>query len=325
MDSYVAGLVKEIGLYSSPATINSVYIGGGSPSLLNASQLSAITGAVAAHFTLDPHLEFTLEMNPEDVTMDKLQLLKDIGVNRLSIGTQSFVQQDLDYLKRTHSIAQSLDAVQNALKIGFTNLNIDFIISLPNQTRQSLEQSFALLHDLDIPHISAYILEEVAELENEENLEQKIARDVDCYFFTRDVLTGLGYVHYEVSNFCKPGFCSRHNLKYWKNEEYLGIGLSAAGFVGGVDYKNTVTFERYYEQINAGQRPQEELNHPNIALRKIITGLRLLEGIPVEYFKPFLKETEFLLAGGILVQNKNNIAVQPDKILVLNEILAYFL
>jgi len=320
VDKYTRALAEEIRLRANPGyVIDSIYIGGGSPSLLRERQVAAVMSAVKNHFKMAPSVECTLEANPEDVSKNKLRFWKELGINRLSIGTQSFVQEDLNYLERTHDVRQSLKAIENALKTGFSNINTDFIISLPTQTRETLTDNFSVLKNYNILHVSAYLLEEV------EESEEKSLRDNDLYFFTRDFLSQLGYVHYEVSNFSRAGFPSRHNLKYWKNESYIGVGLSAAGYENEVDYKNTIDFDEYFEKINQGKLPQVEIDASDANVRAIVMGLRLLEGISIDYFNDCREELEFLLTNGFLVRGDCRIAVNPGKLLLLNEILTYLL
>ncbi|MGE5340046.1 MAG: radical SAM family heme chaperone HemW [Candidatus Omnitrophota bacterium] len=324
-ERYVKALVRELKLHTNPCyLVDTVYIGGGSPSLLNGRQIIEIMDAVCANFQTTPSMECTFEMNPEDVTRDQLRILKENGFNRLSIGVQSFVPEDLRYLKRTHSVQQSLDAIDNALDNGFTNLNIDFIISLPTQTKESLTknfsnlQTFSAMKNYEIPHVSAYLLEEVEEGEAREE------RDHEFYFFTREQLGNLGYDQYEISNFSKPGFRSRHNLKYWKNLPYIGTGLSASGFEHGLDYKNTVKLKVYFDKIDQGVLPKVDVKRQNPSLRRIVMGLRLLEGIPEAYFNDYKEELDFLLDNHMLIRHEGNISVNPEKLLILNEILTHF-
>lgn len=327
VEKYIRALAKEIQLRSNPGyTIDSIYIGGGSPSLLNEHQVSAIMNAAADNFKLDTSVECTIEMNPEDVSKknvskNKLGFLKKIGINRLSIGTQSFVEEDLNYLKRTHDVKQSTKAIENALEAGFSNINVDFIISLPTQTRKTLADSFSVLKNYDIPHISAYLLEEIEESDSE----KKSTRDNDLYFFTRDFLYQLGYNQYEISNYSKPGYQSRHNMKYWNNKSYIGAGLSASGYENGLDYKNTIDFDEYFEKINKKKIPHAEENAPLPDLRGIIMGLRLSRGISIDLFKNFREQLNFLLSNGFLNCSENRIFVPPGKFLLLNEILTYFI
>jgi oxygen-independent coproporphyrinogen-3 oxidase len=325
IEKYTDALVNEFRIKANDNdtadaidAIDTIYIGGGSPSLLNESQVSKIVAGLYKHFSISDNLEFTIELNPEDVTPAKLKALRNAGINRLSIGTQSFVPPDLHYLKRTHSVQQSLAAIENALDAGFTNINIDFIISLPTQTKKTLANNLYVLERINIPHISAYILEEV------EDGEEKNIRDEALYFFTVDYLNSLGYIHYEVSNFSKKGSQCRHNLKYWENKDYIGMGLSASGYENGLDYKNTENIDEYFEKVNAGCLPRAEVNRGDANFRGIVVGLRLLEGISVNHFKKYPGELELLLTNGFLIRKENKIAVAPEKILLLNEILTYF-
>ena len=318
-DMYIEGLTGEIQLRNKPGdTIDTLYIGGGSPSLLSEKQVTMIVDTLYKHFNIRHPIEFTIEVNPEDVTKKKLDAYREAGINRLSIGTQSFCPADLRYLKRTHGVEQSLAAVEAALERGFSNINLDFIISLPTQDKKTLVENFSILRIYDIPHISAYILEDV------EEGEEKNARDNELYFFTVEHLTGLGYMHYEVSNFCKPGFYSRHNRKYWENESYIGVGLSASGYENGTDYGNARSFKGYFGRLEAGLLPRVEVTRRDANLRGIVMGLRLLEGIPECHFKKYPEPLEFLLSNGLLIRKKGNIAINPKKILLLNEILTYF-
>lgn len=321
-EQYVNTLIKEIRLRAGAHYIvETIYFGGGSPSLLSGKQTAAIMAALRKNFELSPNCEITVEMNPEDVEREKLSGLQKLGVNRLSLGVQSFAARDLTYLKRTHSREQSLFAVEEALNAGFTSLNLDFIVSLPGQDRKSLEQNFLTARQYKIPHISAYLLEGV----HEKNKNRKEQRDHDFYFFSRDLSASLGYRQYEVSNFARGRKNrSKHNLKYWQNKEYMGFGLGASGYEAGLDYKNTTDIKDYFEKIAADQLPRGETKKLAHDKRRIVMGLRLLEGIPASNFKNYPRELKMLLDGGLLSQHGGRIAVNPDKILLLNEILNYF-
>lgn len=320
VDKYLNYLVKEIQLRSNPNyKIDTIYLGGGSPSLLNEEQLLMIMSAIYKYFNIENNAEITIEANPEDVTYKKLNYIKKIGINRLSIGIQSFVKKDLVYLKRNHSVKQSIQAVENALSAGFSNINLDFIIGLPVQTQKTLEYNFSKLKDFDIPHVSAYILEEVKKYKYSEE------RDNELYFFTKDCLESIGYTHYEVSNFSKKGFQSKHNLKYWQDKNYIGIGLSASSYDNRIDHKNFSNFNDYFKKIENKKIPYKESKTIEHDKRRIITGLRMIDGISIEKFKNHKNALNFLISNNLLVKKKNKVAVNPDKILVLNEILTFFL
>lgn len=299
--------------------IDTIYLGGGSPSLLNEEQLSMIMSAIYRYFNIENKSEITIEANPEDITCEKLSYIRKNGINRLSVGVQSFVEKDLLYLKRNHSVIQSIKAVENALNAGFSNINLDFIIGLPVQTQKTLKYNFSKLKDFEIPHVSAYILEEVKKDKYSEN------RDNELYFFTKNYLESIGYIHYEISNFSKKGFQSKHNLKYWKDKNYIGIGLSSSSYENRIDYKNFSNFKDYFKKIENKKIPYKESKTIEHDKRRIITGLRLIDGISIENFKNYKNALNFLISNNLLINKKSKVAVNPDKILVLNEILTFFL
>jgi len=316
--AYLEHLAREMRLRRDPGLpIDTVYIGGGSPSLLTAQQLGSVLAAAASNYRLAKNAEITLEANPEDLSLPLLKGFRSAGINRLSIGAQSFQERDLRFLKRTHSAAQGALAVELALDAGFANLSLDLIIGLETQTRKSMELNFRRIEKFKPAHVSVYILEGVPRPIADE-------RDARLYFQARQSLLDLGYRQYEVSNFCRPGRASRHNLKYWRNEPYIGLGASAAGYLDGVDYHNCSDLKKYGAAVAGGKLPQIKTRQMDPDQRRIITGLRLLDGIPDSAFKPFSAPTDFLLSEGFLVRRGQNIAVPPDKILLLNEILGYF-
>lgn len=321
--TYIEAVGIEAQLRAEPqVTADSLYIGGGSPSLLPPSLLETLFRYFRRWFTIDPKAEITVECNPEDVTLPLLNDYRALGVNRLSIGTQSFVQEDLDALRRPHSVEQSYKAVALAKQAGFDNINIDYILSIPGQTAHSLKKNLRMVAQLNVPHVSAYLLEGVRVESDEED-----ERDAILYNLARLELERMGLHHYEVSNFAKPGRRSRHNLKYWKNESYIGLGASASGFVAGRDYKNIDNLEKYLQSLHQGKRPESEIGTQNLDTRAIVMGLRLLEGLPEMAFNtPHHREAlSFLLSNDMLERKGEQIAVPPRNILLLNEILGYFI
>ncbi len=318
---YVQALLQEIerkrtGRYR----IDTLYLGGGSPSLLSEKELAAVLSALAQSFSWGDSPEISLEANPEDLTPPKIAALRRLGINRLSIGVQSFQARDLHLLRRGHSASRARQAVEAAQAAGFELLNVDLIIGLETQEEKTLERNFHILSLLNIPHVSVYLLEGV---KKRKTLEQE-ARDLRLYAYSRRRLRELGYRHYEVSNFCLPGRECRHNLKYWQNRTYLGLGAGAAGFEDGRDYKNVENLTAYFECIRR-QRPPEKSNRLiDQNRRRLITGLRLLDGVPESGVHPFAEAGQFLLENEFLIRKGMRIAVHPDKILLLNEILGYF-
>jgi oxygen-independent coproporphyrinogen-3 oxidase len=325
---YLASVRREMRLRRDPGLApDSVYIGGGSPSLLEADQVAGILDAAAEHFRPAAGAEITLEANPDDLAPARLRGWRDAGVNRLSVGAQSFQESDLRFLKRTHGAAQAAHAVEMAGEAGFANVGIDLIIGLPTQTPKSMERNFKIVGTLKPAHVSVYILEGVPSKRPPLGgvpRPEADDRDARLYVQARRALLDLGFRHYEVSNFCRPGKGSRHNLKYWRCEPYVGVGASAAGYLDGADYRNISNLDRYGAAVQQGRLPQVKTKQLDPARRRVITGLRLLAGIPASAFASFPRQTGFLLQEGFLFRRGRNIAVPPDKILLLNEILGYF-
>lgn len=317
---YTVALLKEIHLKAAPEIIiESVYLGGGSPLLISDKYIFSIMETLHDCFNIDSDAEMSIECNPEDLSAAKLQVIKEAGFNRLSIGVQSFQSDDLEYLKRSHSARQSLDSIGNALAFGITNINIDFIIGLPTQTLKSLTENYRYLSHFKIPHVSCYLLEHVPIKKVSEIQQQKL------FDYSRKRLNELDYLHYEVSNFCFAGKECRQNLRYWKNQDYVGIGLSASGYEDGVDYKNVGILDSYIRMLNENEFPIGERKIIDPMIRKIVVGLRLLEGISLNSFMHRKKELVMLLDHHFLVKNRQRISVNPDKIFLLNEILSYFI
>jgi oxygen-independent coproporphyrinogen-3 oxidase len=329
VDIYIKNLLKEIRLRKDHEQfLDTIYFGGGSPSLLDTPQLGTIMTAVASNFSLAKNAEITLEANPEDVTKQQLKEFHGLGINRLCIGVQSFQENDLRCLKRNHSAAQAVQAITMARNTGFANISIDLIIGLESQTTKSMELNFRAIEKFKPAHLSIYILEGVPSKRpplgggpRSENND----RDAKLYFQARQSLLDLDYEHYEVSNYCLPGSASRHNLKYWQNKPYIALGPSAAGFLEGRDYRNCFDLNKYYAALEQGKLPQTRIKQLDPNLRRIITGLRLLDGIPASAFKSFPAPTDFLLSEGFLVRRGRNLTVPHSKILLLNDILTYFL
>ncbi len=316
-------LPREMRLRRDPGLrVDSVYFGGGSPSLLEPGQAAALLEAAARSFALDAGAEVTLEANPEDLSPARLRGLRAAGVNRLSVGVQSFQERDLRFLRRGHDAAASVAAVAMARDAGFANVSLDLMIGLPAQTARSMELNFRLVAALRPEHVSVYILENAP---LPAGAAPSPERDARLYHQARRALAGLGYGHYEVSNFALPGRASRHNLKYWRMEPYVAVGPSAAGFLAGRDYRNVADLARYAEAVRSGRLPEARSRQLDPAKRRVVTGLRLLEGVPAAVLEPFREQADFLLKNRFLARRGRNIAVPEQKILLLNEILGYFI
>ena len=237
-EDYVKAVIRNIHHYSQKQQkVDTVYFGGGTPSLLTVSQLERIITTVTDCFALEKDAEITLEANPNTVNPLKLSALKDIGVNRLSLGVQSLVGSELEFLGRYHTPDRAVKAVIDAYNAGFVNVSCDLMLGIPKQNAENLEYSINRLAELPVQHISAYILkiEEGTDFDCEEIRKTLPDEDVsaDMYLKMCSLLESKGFAQYEVSNFAKKGFESRHNTRYWKCMDYLGIGPSAHSCYNG--------------------------------------------------------------------------------------------
>ena len=292
----VDSILKEIDFrksYLQDKKLNSLYFGGGTPSLLNEEDLIKIFNKLKKHFEISSKTEISFECNPDDLSKDKLKLLKEIGVNRLSVGIQSFKEEDLQFMNRSHNSKQALECIQDAQEVGFNNISIDLIFSLPNQSlndwRENLEKAFSL----KIQHISAYSLtiEEKTKLKHLIDTNQIIELDDVESSKHFEILVSecekRGFIQYEISNFGKENYFSKHNSNYWIGQEYLGIGPSAHSFNGDSRQWNISNNTKYIKQINESVLPfkKEYLSNSQKYNDYIMTSLRTIWGINLNLIK----------------------------------------
>lgn len=241
--------------YLTQEPINTIYFGGGTPSLLSSSQLSDMLTIIRSEYQVTDHAEVTLEANPDDLDRQKLQMLFDAGVNRLSIGIQSFHEKTLQFLNRAHDRKQALQCLEDARAVGFNNISIDLIYGIPSENHQLWQEDLAQAIKLQPEHISSYCLTIEPKTTfgnwlkkgNIPPVEEEYA--ADQFEILIDELSKAGYEQYEVSNFCKPGFYSRHNSSYWKQNKYLGIGPSAHSYNGQTRQFNVSHNPKYMKAL----------------------------------------------------------------------------
>ncbi|XUX01003.1 MAG: radical SAM family heme chaperone HemW [Dehalogenimonas sp.] len=286
---YVEALIGEITLgQRDGATVSTVYFGGGTPSLLSDRQINSILEGIHNHYVVDTDTEVTLEANPGTVDEAYLRSMRELGVNRLSLGVQSLSEKELAFLDRCHTVEESRRAVSEARQAGFDNLSLDFIYGLPNRESCHWETMLNEIIDLGAEHLSLYSLT----LEPDTPLGKMVASNkvpspdadqaAEEYEIASRKLMEAGYRHYEISNWARSGFESRHNTVYWQRGQYLGIGVAAHSFLDGSRFSNTVNLDEYFMKIKKGQLPREDLEpiSPELALSEtIFLGLRLEEGI----------------------------------------------
>jgi oxygen-independent coproporphyrinogen-3 oxidase len=322
--AFVSAICNEIVLqkdYLQNENISTIYFGGGTPSLLNNSDLKNIFENVFSTFKIEEDAEITLEANPDDLKIDKIKELSDSPINRLSIGIQSFFDDDLQFLNRSHSSDQASEAIFNTHKQGLSNISIDLIYGIPTLTDKKWKENIKIAIDSGVQHISAYSLTVEANTAFDLFIKKgKIKapeeeQAVRQFEILMDTMNNQGFIHYEISNFCKEGFFSRHNSNYWKQQKYLGLGPSAHSFDLDSRQWNVANLQQYIQSINAGNIPFEKeiLTSSQKYNEYIMTGLRTVWGVNLKEVK--LKFGEELLS----YLSKNSQKYLTDKTMELKE------
>lgn len=345
-ETYVQALLKEIESYREFARgyrVSTVFVGGGTPSVLEAGQMERVLGKIQEVFELEKKPEITLEMNPGTVTEEKLQCYKENGVNRLSIGLQSVKNEKLEVLGRIHSYEEFLESYELARKAGFTNISVDLVSSIPGQKLEEWKEELAALSALSPEHISVYQLIIEAETpfyekyaEHEELLpDEEESREI--YLWTGSFLKEQGYEQYEISNYAKPGKESRHNLKYWERGDYLGLGLGAASMVRNIRMSNTKDMKTYLERCGQPKTMREDVQFLEEARQMeefMFLGLRKTRGVSRKEFRRiFGQEMDMVyekalhkcLENGMLKEHKDRVYLSEEGVLLSNAVLSEFL
>lgn len=292
----IKSIIKEIELrknYLKNLSINTVYFGGGTPSVLEKKEIKKILNQIYTTFNINNDAEITMECNPEDINLSKLKFLKTIGFNRLSIGVQSFNDSDLKLLNRTHNSSQAINCILQAKKIGFKNISIDLIYGLPNQSLKKWELNMVEFFKLDVSHFSAYQLTIekntfLNKLLNKGEIQLPKENTVlSQYKLLLKMSKKFGYINYEISNFGKVNYFSEHNISYWRNNYYIGIGPSAHSYNGTERRWNVSSNSKYINNIN-----DEKIFYKKEILSKnqkyneyVFTSLRTIYGVDSEYIE----------------------------------------
>ncbi len=325
---YLESLDLEVKMNYKGECLDTIYIGGGTPSSLDINELNKLF-KITNTFNLEKDYEFTIECNIEDITIEKLKLFKKNKINRLSIGVESFSSKCLRYLGRNYTKSKIKNKINLAKKY-FNNINIDLIYALPYQTLSEFEDDINNALELDVNHISCYslMIEKNTKLyiDNQKNIDPDL--DYEMYKFIDNRLKEK-YVHYEISNYAKKGFESKHNLTYWLNKEYYGFGISASGYIDNIRYTNTKSLTKYIN--NSNERENEIVDEKEKMKYELILGFRLKRGInKKEFYNKYnidiheVKNINKLIREGYLIDNKDNIFVKEKYLYVLNDILVNF-
>ncbi len=343
---YVDALIKEINDRAARSgrreELETIYFGGGTPSILDPRQIGAIYSAISDCFFIKNDAEITIEVNPKS-GRDKLHYLHDLGFNRLSIGMQSIHKSELELLGRIHTFDEFMECFIDARDAGFKNINVDVMTAIPGQTEQMLASTLDQVIKLDPEHISAYSLivekgtpfyEQFGDIEGPvvgEETERKL------YWMTVDMLKTRGYKHYEISNFAKPGYESRHNTGYWKRVNYLGVGLGASSCLaeGKNEYRcrNTTDIEQYINDPLAIEE-RSELTKDDMIQETMYLGLRMMDGVDTDAFARrfgttvrslYNDEIDDLLSQGLIYEGGSSLSLTDLGIDYGNHVFAKFL
>lgn len=337
-------IIKRISVNKNGYHVNTIYIGGGTPSYIDEKNIYEILETIKNCCEIDENVEITIEANPGTVSQEKMEAYKKMGINRLSIGLQETNDKLLKEIGRIHTNAEYLKTIEYANKAGFTNINTDIIIGLPNQTIYDVENTLNQLISLNLTHISIYslIVEEGTKLEKlidngtlklpDEEMERYM------YWFAKRKLEENGYIHYEISNFSKIDYRSRHNVDCWNQKEYLGFGAGASSYNGIARYKNIEDLEKYIENMEKDNFAKniviEEIQNREDKMKEyMLLGLRKINGININNFRKkfgttplykYNKELTKLLREELILMDTNNIRLSKKGLNLANMVWEEF-
>ncbi len=349
-ERYVKALCEEIRIRArlmsdhAHGVFDTIFFGGGTPSLLSSDQVASIISELKANFNIDDEAEITLESNPATLSMESLRGYRQSGVNRLSMGVQSMNDEILKRLGRIHTAGDVIRDVQNARESGFDNINLDLMFAVPGSSLETTLIDIEAVTSLEPEHISFYSLqlEEgtafFKEFDRGELKEVPDEIDRETYHAGAKILRDKGYEQYEISNFAKIGYESRHNLKYWEMAPYMGLGLGASSFIDNSRIMNVCSFDEYFNLTGKGLAPSAEVHenseHDNVA-EAVFTGLRKVEGIRYEdvlgsyekfwkYYSDVFEEAREYEREGKLVIGEEGMRLTDEGIDISNSIMALF-
>jgi oxygen-independent coproporphyrinogen III oxidase len=348
-DRYVTAIEQEIrrsgamdGLAPGRAAADTIFFGGGTPSLLEPAEIARLIDACRETFDVRAGAEVTLETNPETSTPDRMRGFRDAGVNRISFGVQSFREPELRRLGRIHSSARARDAFGEARAAGFDNISLDLMMWLPQQSASDWQENVEALIEVGPEHASLYLLELYPNAPLKEEMARSgwsLAPDDDAaemYLWSMARLEEAGYRQYEISNVARGGLASRHNLKYWQDGEWLGFGCGAHSTMGGARWKNVSSTEDYVARVGLGQpvaAERRELDREVRMEEALFTGLRLTDGLDldsvgarygVDVWARYAEALQPFLDAGLVAHQPPNLRLSREGMLLANEILAVF-
>ena len=316
--SYLKALEKELESYHI-GQLKTIYVGGGTPTALEDDLFLELLEII---YPYSKEIEeYTFEANPESLSLNKIKLLKKYGINRISIGVQTTNDKILKMVNRDHHFSQVQEAVKNLKENGIDNINVDLILGLPQTSEKILKEDINHILSLDIKHISCYGLT----VHEHTALFSKGIKEPDgdllrkYYDIVEETLTNSGFIHYEVSNWCKPGYQSEHNLTYWRNEQYYGCGLGASGYIKDIRYKNTVNLDKYLKGDYIVEK--EKVSSKDRNIYQIMLNLRTIEGLDISFVKGKEKEVNDLINSGLLYLKKDRLVPTYQGMMILDQII----
>jgi oxygen-independent coproporphyrinogen-3 oxidase len=332
-ERYVRAVVEEI-RSSDVINIDTIYFGGGTPSLHDPSQLERILAVVHEQFAVDTSSEITLEINPGSATLERLQAFRALGINRASFGAQTFDDRELAKLGRSHTAADARRTFRDLRRAGFENVSFDLIAGLPGQTLAGWERNVEEALELQPEHLSFYLLEVHSGTPLAQHIERGLQPVPDedlaavMYETMLERAVAAGYEHYEISNLCRPGFHSRHNTKYWTGEAYFGFGCSAHSYDGQTRrWSNQRDVLKYVESVEHGSSPLSEshdLTAKDLRAEALFLGMRLMRGVSLNLFAEHAMELERFREAGLVEQNEETVRLTRQGALLSNEVFSAF-
>lgn len=315
---YLKALKDELDSYHI-SNLKTIYVGGGTPTALEDDLFLELLEMI------DPYKkgvkEYTFEANPESLSINRIKMLKEHGVNRISLGVQTTNDKILKAINRDHNFTQVKEAIKNLKENGIDNINVDLILGLPHTSENILKEDLKNILSLEVKHISCYGLtinpHTVLFNKGFKEPEGDILRRY--YDIVEEILTEHGFIHYEVSNWAKPGYESEHNLTYWRNKEYYGVGLGASGYIGETRYKNTINLSQYLTRVFINEK--ENVSKRDKFVYQVMLNLRTIEGLDIKYLKDKEAVVAELINKGLIIKKENKVIATYEGMMILDQIV----
>ena len=316
--SYLEALKDELASYNI-GKLKTIYVGGGTPTALEDDLFLKLLQIIDQY--KDGVKEYTFEANPESLSIEKIKMLREHGVNRVSLGVQTTNDKILQAVNRDHSFEQVKTAIKNLKEQGIDNINVDLILGLPHTSKKILENDIKNVLSLDIKHISCYGLTVNPHTALFNKGFKEPSGDVlrQYYDIVEEILKENGFIHYEVSNWAKSGYQSEHNLTYWRNEQYYGVGLGASGYIGETRYKDTINLSQYLSRAFVNE--QEKVSSKDKLTYQIMLNLRTIEGLDIKYVQDKESIVDELVKEGLITKKQNKLVPTYEGMMILDQII----